>query len=238
MSHSKSRLITREQLEVLPRPEWTSTHCPTPFAELAKLARETVSAVIPGLELVKEQYALAKKDQRFFATLTYKADNPESGIALGLRGSYDKSLQAAVAAGAQVFVCDNLCFSGSAFRVQRKNTKYSYRDLQHLLVQQASGLEQAYHAQTKQHASWKHTGCGLEKGYAFLGMMRGRGLLSSRQYEVALGDWTTPRHEEFSDRTAWALYNCVTEGLKVGSPDRYLVTHTKAHDGFAGMVTA
>jgi len=49
---------------------------------------------------------------------------------------------------------------------------------------------------------------------------------------VAFADWRTPRHEEFSDRNVWGLYNAVTEGLKKGAPGRTIERHGAAHDFF------
>ena len=64
-----------------------------------------------------------------------------------------------------------------------------------------------------------------------------KGLLTPRQAKVVIGDWKsvgTPevRHEEFDQRSAWGLYNCFTEGLKLGAVGDVIERHGGAHDFF------
>ena len=47
---------------------------------------------------------------------------------LGLRNSHDKTFPAGIVAGASVFVCDNLSFSGE-IKFARKHTRFIVRDL-------------------------------------------------------------------------------------------------------------
>jgi hypothetical protein len=74
--------------------------------------------------------------------------------------------------------------------------------------------------------------CNVRRGYALLGVALGEGVLTPTQASVAYQDWREPRHEEFSDRNLWSLYNCATEGLKKGQPGRLMDRHAKNHDYF------
>ena len=47
---------------------------------------------------------------------------------LGLRNSHDKTFPAGIVAGAQLFICDNLSFSGEV-KFARKHTSHIVRDL-------------------------------------------------------------------------------------------------------------
>jgi hypothetical protein len=47
---------------------------------------------------------------------------------VGIRNSHDKAFAAGIIAGAQVLVCDNLCFSGEIL-LARKHTGHIHYDL-------------------------------------------------------------------------------------------------------------
>ena len=57
---------------------------------------------------------------------------------LGLRNSHDKTFPTGIVAGASVFVCDNLSFSGEV-KFARKHTRFIMRDLP-MLTGRAVGL--------------------------------------------------------------------------------------------------
>jgi hypothetical protein len=173
-----------------------------------------------------------------FALLTLKTDSQESGLSIGMRQSYNKSLALATAVGQQVFVCDNLMFSGSAFMVVRKNTKNVWADFRRMISAQLQNALGHYEKMEKDTKLMKAVPCHEQRGFALLGVALGEGLLTSTQATVAYGDWRKPRHEEFSERTMWSLYNCVTEGLKKGAPARLLDRHAAAHDWFLGRLAA
>jgi hypothetical protein len=132
-------------------------------------------------------------------------------------------------------VCDNLCFSGDAFRVIRRNTTNVWADFQRLVNEQVATALSSYEKLQHQTEAMKAKPCHKDRGYALLGVAIGRGLLTPHQASVAFGDWETPRHQEFSDRNIWSLYNAVTEGLKKGSPATVLDRHAKAHDYFVAL---
>ena len=82
-------------------------------------------------------------------------------------------------------------------------------------------------------AALKAVPCPMRRGYSYLGVLLGEGLLTPTQAIIAFGDWTKPKHEDFEERTLWSLYNAVTESLKKGAPARILDRHAKVHDFFA-----
>ena len=183
---------------------------------------------------MSEHYGLNKKGDQLFAHFSYDTGDAETGLAIGFRSSYNKSLAPAVCGGADVFVCDNLCFSGDAFMIVHKNTTNVWADFRALVSAQVAGALGHHTSMQADVAKLKATPCEVRRGYSFLGVMQGEGLLTANQATVAFQDWTTPRHEEFADRNMWGLYNAVTEGLKKGSPGRTIERHADAH----GFLTA
>jgi len=67
-----------------------------------------------------------------------RKQNDDYTWVLGLRNSHDKTFPAGIVAGASVFVCDNLSFSGEV-KFARKHTRFINRDLPQL-VERSIGL--------------------------------------------------------------------------------------------------
>lgn len=227
--HSGGRVTTREAVEAVPVPEATASYNPVPYGHAIQLMHSEARRTL-GMEVRSEAYGLNKEGDQMFALLTLDSGNAEHGLSIGLRQSYNKSLALGVAIGAQVFVCDNLCFSGSAFRVVRKNTTNVWPDFRALVSAQIGESLGHYRSLEADFGAMKEIPCTLERGYAFLGVMQGRDLLTPNQATVAFGDWRAPRHAEFGERNVWGLYNAITEGLKKGPAARTIERHASAHD--------
>jgi hypothetical protein len=237
MLHCGSEEVTLDQVKAVPVPQATDTWYPVAYGEAVDYLKAQSQRAL-GLEIESEGYGLNAKGDQMFALLTMKTDSQESGLSIGMRQSYNKSLALATAVGQQVFVCDNLCFSGSAFMVVRKNTKNVWADFRRMISAQLQNALGHYGQMEKDTRLMKATPCHEQRGYAILGVALGEGLLTPTQATVAYGDWRKPRHEEFSERNVWSLYNAVTEGLKKGAPARLLDRHAAAHDFFMERLAA
>ena len=231
MLHCGSETVTRTMVENVPVPDATRSYKPVSYGAAIEFVHAEAQRQL-GMSVVKEQYGLNKAGDQMFALLTLDSGRESDGLTIGLRQSYNKSLALGIAAGSQVFVCDNLCFSGNAFKVVRKNTVNVWEDFTGLVTEQIGGSLGHYKQMTAECDAMKEIGCDTERGYAVLGVMQGRGLLLPNQASVAFGDWRKPRHEEFDRRDVWGLYNAVTEGLKKGAPARTMERHSEAHDFF------
>ncbi len=234
--HCGSEEVTRAQVEAVPVPRRTQSWAPVAYGRAIELLHKLADRHL-GMPVRKEQYGLNKAGDQMFGLLTLDAGNDESGLSIGLRQSYNKTLALGVAVGAQVFVCDNLVFSGNAFKVVRKNTTNVWADFLALLTAQVRNAELNYRAVQADTLAMKAAPVSLDRGYEHLGRAIGEGVLTPTQATVAFGDWKTPRHAEFADRNVWGLYNAVTEGLKKGAPARILDRHAKAHDFFGGLIS-
>ncbi len=232
--HCGSKGATRQQVEAVPVPAHTSSWRPVAYGSAIGYLHEQADRHL-GLPVVREQYGLNKAGDQMFALLTLRTDSDESGLSIGIRQSYNKSLALGVAVGASVFVCDNLCFSGDAFKLLRKNTVNCWDDFKHLLGAQIHEALGHYVKVNEDNNRMKTISVPERRGYAMLGIAQGEGVLTPTQASVAFQDWQKPRHEEFSDRNLWSLYNCATEGLKKGAPAKTLDRHAKAHDFFAAL---
>lgn len=231
VAHCGGVPATREEVFALSAPEHTNSWKPVAYRDAIEMLHGTVRRQL-GLELVAEQYALNKAGTQLFHVARFDTGTEESGLAIGLRQSYDKSLALGVVAGAQVFVCDNLCFSGDQFEVLRKNTTNVWEDFKALIRARVGAAQGAYESMQVDFNALKSVPCPLRRGYAYLGVLQGEGILKPTQANVAFADWTEARHEEFAERNLWGLYNAVTEGLKKGAAADIIDRHTNAHGWF------
>lgn len=234
MLHCGAETVTRDMVAAVPVPKRTRSYNPVAYLDAIDFVRDAVAKRIDA-PIKQEQFGLNKKGDQLFALLTLDMGSTESGLSIGLRQSYNKSLALGIAVGSQVFVCDNLCFRGDAFMVVRKNTTNVWADFKSLVQAQVAGALGHHTNMQADVAKLKATPCNVRRGYSFLGVMQGEGLLTPNQASVAFGDWTEPRHEEFAERNMWGLYNAITEGLKKGAPARTIDRHAAAHAFMLGV---
>jgi hypothetical protein len=171
-----------------------------------------------GLKVESSAFALAREGSQMFGVMTCTNGHGRGdfALAIGLRNSYDRSLSIGLVAGTRVFCCDNLAFSG-AVRMNRKHTAHVFRDLPDLIYRMLSQVS-SMQDRIRQEVS-------AMKGYALVPTsahhlivqaIRANVLPASRLPKV-LEAWEHPKHEEFRSRSAWSLFNALTEVLKEGS---------------------
>jgi hypothetical protein len=211
---------SRTELASLHTPPPTDTWKPVPHSLL-------VGELIRGLErqnvvVVKDDYAtMGKDDAKLFGAMNLRIpdlDTAEFSMALGLRGANDKSMSIQVLAGARIFVCDNLAFSGGSGSVFLKKRHTSRLDLAAIVP---NAIDQF-----------------LEKAGAFkidLEKMMNHALTDNRAKEVIHDSFAgvspvmplrcfpdvsrlyfddDEQRDKFPDRTLWSLNNAFTEAVK------------------------
>jgi hypothetical protein len=134
---------------------------------------------------------------------------------MGVRNSLDKKFPASLAFGSQVFVCDNLAFTGE-ITVARKHTTNIMRDLPNLITAAVSNTKEMQHNQEARFDCYKDvTLTDLKAHHLIIELVRRNALNTSRVKRV-VDQWHEPNHD-FGGKTVWRLFNAVTEALK-GSP--------------------
>ena len=108
------------------------------------VATMTGNLVITGQTAFEVMHTFMKTDEMRLSP--EPGDAKGLGPVVGARGSYDQSLSNGLVCGARVFVCDNLAFSGEAFKTMRKNTTYVHRDWREMVVEHLSNLLGHYQA--------------------------------------------------------------------------------------------
>lgn len=222
--------IERSALASIPTPVHTRTHRPIPHVDLVNLIESTIDDAgigITGLDL-----GTGRRNNhlygRFHLDLTF-GDGGTNAV-LGFRNSLDKTYCIGACGGLNVGICMNGIFSGDAFRIARKNTRFGARDIAIMLREAVRNLAGEVEDQFNEYQRLNETAIGQNEGYQILGLAYGQGYLTATQNTVAVGDWTNARHPEFRARTLGNLYQCMTEGLKRGAAGGAIDRHVRAHE--------
>lgn len=211
-----SQIVAREQLATLPFPvSLGPRHRPVRHDELVTALHEGITD--RGWTVAREQYGLAQQGHKLFGVLDLRGPDthPGLGSALGFRSSTNQSLSIRGVAGARVFVCDNMCMSGSEFVMKRKST--TYLNLPHLVAQ---GLNRFLTQHTGLMASvdtMKSTGLTDPSAKIRIFNLFNRGALPLHLFDDVSRLYFSPSavHPDCHPRTAWGLHNACTRALKV-----------------------
>ena len=208
---------TKADLATVPVPDPTDSYHPVPYGRFI----EEVEMHVPrfGLTVQSAAFALARDGGQMFGVLTCVNDKPAAdyALALGVRNSYDRSLSVGLTLGSRVFCCDNLAFSGEV-TMHRKHTVNVFRDLPDLIYRMLSQVSSMRERNDGEIAAMKVRELPPPQAHhLMIEAIRANVLPSSRLPKV-IEAWEEPRHEEFTLRTAWSLFNAFTEVQKGAGP--------------------
>lgn len=215
MLHCGANEVRRTDLGQIMLPETTETYCPIGHNTLVDLVQDKLDLV--GFRFGVESHALTKEGNRYFGLvqLMNGSDNDQHALVLGIRNSLDKSFPAAIAFGSQVFVCDNLAFSGE-IKISRKHTKYIMRDLPGLVEFAVSKTTMMKENQEARFELWQQTKLSDLRASQIICNMVRQNVINTSRVKKVIDEWDEPSHD-FGGRTAWRLFNATTEALK-GAP--------------------
>ena len=223
--------VGRDALLSIPIPEPTKSFVPVAHADLADSVKRIGTDVLHDFEFYKEEYALARDGNHMFGVTSFKGPSDETGLSIGFRNSYDKSLSIGITIGASVFVCSNLVMNGD-ITVMRKHTSNVLMDLNKLILNVIYEQRGCYIRANTDMTLMKDIGVDDDYAYRAIGWLYGHGVLSPRQIPVVKKEWVEPSHDEFSPRTLWSFYNAVTEALKSCNPAQIMNKHIQLHEMF------
>lgn len=241
--HSGAHAADWDQVVGSHTPSPTDTHYPIPHAALVQTVERHVEAV--GWTVQRREFGMwgdqENPNARMFGVLALAPTDPadvvqdDYGMVVGVRNSHDKRFAAGVAAGARVFVCDNLSFSGEVV-INRKHTSRILDDLDRLIAAAIGQLSAMRVRQDERIAAYKsHQLTDAEVHDIVIRSVDARAMATSYIPKV-LDCWRNPRHDDFRDRTAWSLWNAYTEVFKAVNP-LTLTGRTMGLHGLFDMLT-
>jgi len=193
-------------------PEATETHTPIAHSDLVDMTRDAIGRA--GFEVTEEEHALARGGLRYFGGFALKGQDisgEDRQIVLGLRNAHDKSFAASIAAGNQMMVCENLCFS-SDVKLARRHTTNILSDLPRVLSSAVAKVKDHWSDMSKRIESYKET--EVESASDLIVQLVDAKAFPARDIYKAVNEFRNPRHEEFKGGSLWTLYNSITENLK------------------------
>lgn len=213
VAHCGGNVVSLDELYNVKTPTPSNTHFPIAHHTLLEHVKDMLADC--GWNVVEERHALAKEGARYFGVLGLAGEHLDRRTLVGLRNSHDRSFSARLALGNQVFVCDNLSFSGSV-EIGRKHTTFIERDLPRVVataVGRLNGFEVDQDARIGLYKTTEIT--PAQADHALLTACRARVIAPTRIIEV-MDEYYKPSHPEFAaeGNTLWRLYNAFTEKLK------------------------
>lgn len=214
--HCGANRVERRDVETVGTPRATSSWTPIPHLQLIQRVETTLKA--NHLSVGTFAHSLSHNGARYFGLMEIQngENDPDYCWVLGLRNSHDKTFPAGVVAGASVFVCDNLSFSGEV-KLARKHTRFITRDLPQLVEAGIGRMLAKWHDQHVRFATYREKRLNDAVAHDLVIRATDVGVCSNRLIPAVLHQWREPKHDEFEKRNVWSLFNAFTESLKEGS---------------------
>jgi hypothetical protein len=211
--HCGAQTVERNQVQLVPTPCATDTWTPIPHLELVTQVERTLKS--NGLVVGTQAHSLTRDGARYFGLMEVQRDEFDVDYCwvLGLRNSHDKTFPAGITAGASVFVCDNLSFSGEV-KLARKHTRFITRDLPQLVQGAVGKLMDHWNHQDTRLSIYKLTEIEDRTAHDLIVRATDVGVCPNKLVPRVLREWREPRHDAFIPRNAWSLFNAFTEALK------------------------
>lgn len=217
LSHTRSQLVTRDELMAIPPPEGTATWRPIAHGDLITAVERQLRA--RGIEVLAEKYAVQREGARLFAVLDLTLERTEECCAaMGIRTANDRSMALEIAVGVKVFVCDNLAFSGDLIALRRKHTAGFDLDAD---IARAMGRYEAHLLRLQGSiAALQERPLGDEEAKALLFEVFRREILPVRHFKPVAETYFNPRPEmtDVKPRTLWGLHNACARAVRQMAP--------------------
>ena len=211
--HCGARTVERQDVINVPTPRSTESWTPIPHLELVSHVEATIRS--NGLIVGAKAHSLSHDGARYFGLMEIqrRESRLDYSWVLGIRNSHDKTFPAGIVAGAQIFVCDNLSFSGEV-KLARKHTRFITRDLPRLVQSAVGKLMDRWHHQDTRFATYKLADIDDRTAHDLVIRACDVGVAPNRTIPEVLHEWREPQHDAFQPRTVWSLFNAFTEALK------------------------
>lgn len=225
--HTGGQRTTWENILAVPTPPVVGRYVPVGHAALVERIQRFLA--VDNFTVTQTEWALAKEGARFFGLmqLTHPSlMSTDHAYVMGIRNSHDKTFPASVVVGISPFVCDNLAFSPGAdgLAVTRRHVGSIFNDLNLLVGSMVEKLALRFQLSDNRVLAYKSADLTQKDADHFImELMRKNVIKRTDVYRLAdeyagTLDATSGkpafRHEEFAPRTAYSLFNALTQLLK------------------------
>lgn len=228
---SGSNEVDYSQLQTLPTPRGMSpTHYPVAHDTIIDLVTNKVQDI--GYTIDEARYGIDQHGD-MFGYMKLMRESERNGVfsnVIGIRNSHMQRFSAQLAAGSSVMVCDNLAFSGQC-EIGHKHTRHILDKLPGRIDALIQDIQDNFNSQAERYDNYQQCGLTDSDAHRILGQSIERGAISPSKSGQVLKEYRAPRHDEFSPRTAWSLFNAYTEILKT-TPRQLQERSIKLHSVF------
>jgi hypothetical protein len=212
MLHQGASAVTRGELAVSHTPLPTATH--KPVSHMKVLQTVETALLQRGISIVGQAHGMTHDGQRYFGLLeVLSPTDAEMHWVVGIRNSHDKAFAAGIVAGAQVLVCDNLCFSGEIL-LARKHTGHIHDDLPVIADRAVDGLRGFWYQHSKRVDAYREKRLTDTRAHDLVVRAVDAGVMANSYVPKVLSEWREPSHDAFGSRDVWSLQNAFTEVFK------------------------
>tara|TARA_B110000495_G_C22984848_1_gene579337 strand:- start:577 stop:1380 length:804 start_codon:yes stop_codon:yes gene_type:complete len=226
MLHQGGYEIELEEVNGVLTPKPTETHFPIDHSKFINLVRKTAEKI--GLSIKREVYGLSDyKDKQsqiitpgseMFGIVEVEKEGGNNGVysnIFGIRNSHNKKFSAGLVAGACVFVCDNMAFTGEAeLKIGHKHTKNIWKKLPNRINQLMHKLMEKWEMNKYRYDAYALKELSSEQAHDLIVQMHDADALPGSHIPRILGEYREPKHEAFEGRNVWSLFNAGTEVAK------------------------
>lgn len=211
-------------------PKRTSSYTPISHVSLIESIHEELDK--RKMKIVQKNYNIGHGGDAVIAHYGIKHEDADMGMMLAFRNSYDKSLSAAFASGAQVYICENGMIRAD-MKIIRKHTGIADYEIKYKLKLAIESMEAEFNKLVKQKEDMKQQPLPSRKVIAeLLGRLYiDEQIITSTQLNVIKGELEKPTHKYTAGKESlWDFYNYLTFGLKQDNPYDYITRHSDIHE--------
>jgi len=233
MLHCGGHRVDYSELQQIKTPEPEGIWHPLDHTTVFQTMMDALTA--SNYHVMQAVHAVAANGANYFGLAQVNADfleTDEYGLVVGFRNSHNKQFSASMVAGAQVFVCDNLAFSGEV-SFKHKHTTNILDKLPDLFMQGVGKLNTLYLNQERRYAAYKqHEFEPARVEEIIVGLYRDK-IFNSRELGHMIDVYDSPEYEEYGKGTAWTLFNAGTQVVR-GKLGKLPKTTMKLHQVLDG----
>jgi hypothetical protein len=216
LAHSGTARISRQELQLIDKPEATKTHQPLAHHEIVDALLETLS--FRHIHVTSDEYAVSLDGMRMFGVLCLETEFRGVRFAIGIRNANDKSMRFALTVGYKVLVCDNMAFMGDFMPVFHKHTRWL--DLIEVVSIGVDKIQRNFEPLKKQISDWQLRPMidEVAKVIIYNAFFEDRLPIPRHLAQAVHKLYFQPELEEFQPRTLWSLSNAFTSAFKKLNP--------------------
>lgn len=223
--------IDNEQiLKEIALPTATASYSPIPHHIFIDEIQEYLDK--QGMEICDKKYMVNGKGNMMtgeYGICHKEGGDNEAIMSIGFQNSYNKTRKAGLYSGMLVLVCKNGMYTrkqGATY--QRKHTGNALQELRGQIITTIENAQEGFQGLVDEREAMKERELSKQTIATLIGdMYLNEGIINSTQLGIIKDEMLYS--QVFKERTAWSMYNWVTEALKDTHPGNYIKSHLKCH---------